>query len=190
MSDKQAVAEQTDVESQSQTEGAADARDDLDKALDEFQVQGEEPTQAEQTDDVSKRVEALEAAHYRDNFNRDIGNVVNTLRGDLSAETFDDDLVVGYLDSRARNDPRIGAAWANRHQNPDAFKKALGALSKDFQKKFGSQIDQNATEDREAMAAAVRSASTATAEQPDKNWAGMSQNEFEQEKIKLGWRPY
>ena len=191
MSKEQAVVDQTEAESKSQAEGADSARDDLDTFLDEFQgASKEEPKSDSEQPDVTSRLENVEAAIYQEQYRRDIGGVVQAIRGELDADTFDDDLVVGYLDARAKRDPRIANAWVQRHQNPEAFNKVQKSLADEFQKRFGSQPDKAVTEDREAMAAAVRGASTATAEQEQPDLKNLSDAEFNQLKQKMGWSPF
>ncbi len=123
-------------------------------------------------------------------FKRDMNDTVATIRGDLDPEVFDGPLIEGWLDSQAKQDPRLAKAWLERHANPKQFAQVTTALAKNFAKKFSKLPDRQVTEDREAVTAAVRGASNRAPENPPANYAGKSDAEFREDvHKKYGFRP-
>lgn len=85
---------------------------------------------------------------------------------------------IGWLDQMAREIPEAAASWMQRHNNPRQWAKWERYLSKAAESEFGPQVDQGATEDREAVAAAVRGASTKVTAEPPPRFGAMSNSEF------------
>ena len=95
-----------------------------------------------------------------------------------------------WLDAQARSDPRLAAAWSQRHANPKQFQKVVTGLSQSFAKKYGKLPDKQATEDREAVTAAVRGASTRAPEGKAPDYSGKSDAEFREDVRKnYGFNP-
>ena len=65
----------------------------------------------------------------------------------------------GRLEVEARKDPRIAQAWLARDTKPDAWKKVQTHLKKQLESELS--VRRDLTDDRDAVAAAVRSASKA-----------------------------
>lgn len=177
----------------------ADARtngDDLDSLLASFDVQkAEKPTPSakpETTGDgnpdlkaLTEQVQGLLSETQRQTFRRDMDQTIKTVRGNLDAEIFDDLFVEAWMDAQARSDPRLSQAWVDRHKNPKQFQKVVEGLGRTFEKKYGKAlVDKGATDDRAAVASAVRGASTQAPEGKAPNFAAMSDREFEAEKAK------
>lgn len=113
------------------------------------------------------------------------------LRGDSNV---DPDLVESYVNLKAQKNPQLAKAWMNRDSNPEAWLKVESQLGKDIRAKFGGgglTIDHAVTETKEAVAAAVRGASTAAkqGELSDKDVMNMSRAEFDALQRKMGVRP-
>jgi hypothetical protein len=96
----------------------------------------------------------------QERFQKDMNATIKNVRGDLPEELFDGPLVQAWIDAQAKKDPRLATAWANRHTDPKKFEQVVGALGKEFSKIRPKLPDKQATEDREAVTAAVRGAST------------------------------
>lgn len=182
----------------SEADGARnDAGPDLDQLLAEFDQQttaGTAPPSPVQGADTTSpdvkalaaRLQSIEGAVQKVTkfeFDRDMGELVKQVRGDLDSELFDDELVTAWVDGRARNDPRLQRAWLEREANPKQFRAIAEGLGRAFKKKFDKMPDRNATEDREAVTAAVRGASTKAPETPPANYGGMSNAEY-REKVR------
>lgn len=121
---------------------------------------------------------------------QDINKAIGVVRGSLDPDKYDDALVEGYLNALATKDPRLAAAWQNRHNQPQAFQKILAAVGREFQKKHGTMPDRQATEDREAVTAAVRGASTKAPEGKAPDFSRMSTSEFREAHYKeYGYYP-
>lgn len=107
---------------------------------------------------------------------QDINNLVKEVKGDLD---IDDDLVEAFVDAQARKDPRLARAWMERDSNPKVFGQIAKELGKSLQKRFAKRPDPGLTEDREAVVAAVRGASTQRApESAPPNFGKMSNVEY------------
>jgi hypothetical protein len=85
---------------------------------------------------------------------------------------------IGWLDQMARETPEAAAAWNARHTNPRQWGRWKNYLSRAAASEFKSQVDTVATEDREAVTAAVRGASTKVTPEPAPNFGNMSNSEF------------
>lgn len=87
--------------------------------------------------------------------------------------------MIGYLEQMAREIPQITAAFVNRHNDPRMLQKWERYLAKQVDADFPqTQIDPVATEDREAVAQAVRGASTKVTAEPPPKFGGMSNAEY------------
>lgn len=166
--------------------------DDLDTLLDQFKQEQPEPeakpkTEPEQKLDTGavKRLETLEKTLAEERFQRSIQPVLKRVRGDIPAEVLGDDEILDLLDGRAKRDPRLQQAWLNRDKNPAAWSKIEQNLGRELSKKFSKLPDQGATDDREAVAAAVRGASTKAPEGKPPDFSKMSDNQFQAEKEKM-----
>lgn len=178
---------------------APDQGDDLDKLLSQFDAEAKPavpPPKPEQTqtdpalkalaDRVEGKLSELNAVSYR----HDMDKTINEIRGDLDPDLVDDDLVESWLDAQARKDPRLARAWLERSNNPKAFDKVKAELGKSLARKFAKLPDRGATEDRAAVAAAVRGASTRTPEERPANYAGMGNADVKADiEKKYGYTP-
>lgn len=196
----------TDGEQKASPEAKTEARETLDDLLGAFDnpadssggqtTQGDRSTDTDRakTDpDIAKRLEALEVRDAEKGYRTDMDAAIKAVRGDLDPEIFDDVWIEGYLNEQARRDSRLQNAWAQRHKNPQAYQKILGSLSDQIGKKFSKVIDRQATEDREAVAAAVRGASPAAAaddKEERRKVAKMSDREFQDMKRQMGYSSY
>ena len=78
----------------------------------------------------------------------------------------------------AKQDSRLSTAWTERHQNPQHFDKVVSTLGRKFHEKFSRFPDKEATENKEAVTAAVQGASTTAPEKKPTSYNGMSDAEF------------
>lgn len=175
--------------------------DDLDSLLNEFDV-AQKPAATKETQpeqkpaadsDLQSRLNQMEGfvnqAEARQ-FRQDMDKTISSIRGDLDPEMFDDKLVQAWLDVQAQADQRLQEAWLNRHSKPKQFEKVVESLGRNFVKKYGQLPDKAATEDREAVTAAVRGASTKTPEGKAPDFSGMSNAEYrETHKKQFGYYP-
>lgn len=188
----QAAVDETKVAAQPATEATgAQESDDLDSILKEFDDAKPVPsepakpaTAAPAADDTKVASDTIlsEAQFIRnERFKKDMNETIKEVRGDLPDSFFDNDFVQSWIDAQAAKDPRLGQAWAKRHDNPANFAKVKAALGKEFAKKYSKLPDAQATEDREAVTAAVRGASTRAPEGKVPDFSRMSNRELEKE---------
>lgn len=120
----------------------------------------------------------------------DMDATIKAIRGDLDPEVFDDVLVESWLDSQARQDPRLTQAWLERREKPKQFEKVRAELGRSFGKKFSKLPDKAATEDREAVTAAVRGASTKAPEDRPPSYGSMSNQQVREDiEKRYGYTP-
>ena len=162
-----------------------DGKDDLDTLLSQFEDKPAPVTQPVPTasggDDLkvlAEQVKGMVSEHQQQVFRRDMTETVKTVRGELDAEFFDDRFVEAWMDAQAREDPRLAKAWTERHANPKQFSKVVETLGRSFHKKYGKLPDKGATDDREAVSAAVRGASTKAPEGKAPEFGRMNDAEF------------
>lgn len=178
-----------------------DASDTLDAALAEFEVSGEtepdQPTTATPEVDpntleaLRQDVQTLKAENLENQQSRTrnaIGDAVKTLQGDLKDLEIPDATVTRMLHGYASTDERFLSAFQSRHTNPKGWNRVLENVGKEIRGDFGSRPDAGLTADREAVDAAVRTASTSS---PDpgvdaRQLRNMSDAEFTAHKKSLG----
>jgi hypothetical protein len=174
--------------------GARNDGDDLDKLLADFDDSKKappEPAKPEPTGAdhdlkaVLDEVRGLRTERQQETFRKDMDTTVKDVRGNLDPEFFDDVFVESWMDAQARQDPRLAQAWANRHANPKQFQKVVDTLGRSFVKKYGNLPDKAATEDRDAVAHAVRGASTKAPPEKAPDFSKMSPGEFQAEKDRM-----
>jgi hypothetical protein len=192
----QAVVDETNGAAQpAPAETSARTDDDLDRLLNEFD-QGKpapsEPakpaTAAPAADDQALATETVlnEAKFIRQQrFQQDMQATVKDVRGDLPSDLYDDDFVQAWIDAQATKDPRLANAWVNRSADPKKFGQVKAALGKEFAKRYGRIPDKQATEDREAVTAAVRGASTKAPEGKAPDYSRMTDSQLQAEKDRL-----
>lgn len=167
----QAVADNADGAAQVQAPEKNSAPDDLDSLLKEFESSSEpkpkateeQPKQEQPKDGGDKRLDEVygfiqeeQRRRARDEFTRDFSETVKNVKGDLAVS---DTIAKGFIHAMAEQDPRIAKAFVNRASNPETWKKVQGELNKALTREFEGQPDKRLTEDREAVAAAVRNSS-------------------------------
>ena len=103
---------------------------------------------------------------------------IEEVRGDLPKDVYDDDMVEGWLNALAIKDPRLTQAYLQREQNPRAWGKVKSELGKKLQDRFNKLPNREATDDREAVAQAVRGASTKVNTDPPPKFGQMSNTEY------------
>lgn len=200
---QQAVVTQPDAQATPAAEGA-DARasgDDLESLLKEFDTSTQPkteptPTPAQQpgaapiSQDALKRLETLEKTLADDRFQKAIAPVIQTVRGDIPKDVMTDEEIQDWMEGRAKRDPRLTQAWIDRDKNPQAWGKVQAGLRTELSKKFSKLPDANATEDRDAVTAAVRGASTKAPEGKAPDFSKASNQDFRNEvEQKWGYTP-
>lgn len=206
MSDEeQTVVDQADTESKTSGEADDAQGDDLDSLLAEWdqdqEQQTKESTSGGQSDsgksesqelpsDVREVVDYVKEQRDRDiaeRTNRDIADAAEKLR-----EGWEDAppaaLLEGEIWKSAGKDQRFLQAFQQRHQQPEKWDRILKAKQREVKSLLEQKPDSEATADREAVTAAVRSASKAPAspEGPSaEDISKMTDAEFERYKRQL-----
>lgn len=193
----QAVVENPDGQASPAAEGQ-DAPDSLDAALAEFEASSEtEPEQSTSApaavdpnalDDIRRDIATIKEDSARRQTSGDITEAVKSLQGDMEDLNLPDTTVNRLLHGYASTDARFLKAFQARHDNPTAWKRVLGNVSKEIRGEFESRPDANLTADREAVGAAVRNASTTSPESgvDSKKLGAMTDAEFDAYKKGLG----
>lgn len=201
---QQAVVETTDVAAKPQTEGAGaqDKGDDLDALFSQFDAAqpgktepASKPERTQGTDsdpvkNLASEVAELRARETDRQYRQDIAPVIQKLRGDIPAELYDDGDIQDWLDRQAKQDPRIARAWQNRHNDPSTLNKVVDVLGKKLSQRFSKLPDKSATEDREAVTAAVRGASHKAPEGKAPDYSKASNQDYRKDvEDKYGYSP-
>lgn len=181
-------------------DAAANAPDELDQLLAQFDKPAAEPVKPE-----SKVAPKVEASDLRDvvdyvrtertrkdteSIRTDIEKARGTLKTGLEeiGVKIPDKILEGALEAYARHDPRIANAFLKRGENPQAWDDVVQGIGKKLRKEFEMLPDAQATDDKNAVRLAVRSASTRTPE-PEaldpKKLNGMSDRDFNKLKREL-----
>lgn len=184
---KQAVVDTTDTAAKPAVtdDSARNNADDLESLLAEFDQATTRPAvsppdtkTAPQPDPVAERLNALERQIQGDKERKALDQTIKEIRGDIPEELFDDVEVEAWLDAQARRDPRLNQMWNQREVNPRQWAKVQAELAKRLQSKLDKLPDKAATEDRAAVTASLRGASTKVAAEPAPNYARQSNAEF------------
>lgn len=198
--EKQAVVTETDSQAKPGTE-ATDARDkdDLDSLLDEWKSSAIDPSKStpEQKTDADKtksdgddRLARLERRLEDQQFKADIAPVLASFRDQIPDTVLTDKELTNLINGWAIDDPRLRTAWLNRHDDPGKWNRTVKSLSDSFKKRFSNLPDKSATEDREAVTAAVRGASTKAPEDRPPSYGSMSNKDMSDDiEKRYGYRP-
>jgi hypothetical protein len=195
-----AVAEEANVDPKegAAAESGAAQKDGLDELLKEFDSRVDEPKEVVETKSGSKdaatELAALEALERRLNEQeareqrRELEAVCSRLSEGTQGDALDAE---AYLIAQAKRNPKLEQAYLKRATNPKAWDDVYGALQKDFAKRYGKKVDKQATDSKEAVASAIRSASTAAPQKDysDKEISTMSTEEFNTLQRKMGVSP-
>lgn len=185
----QTVAE-TKVPAQPETAAAGAQTDDLATVLNEFETetrtQTPEPKQAPVPPEFAQRIEALEKTISETKFKEEFQPILKRIRGDIPDSVLSDAEITDLLDGRAKRDPKLQNAYLNRQANPAAWAKVEKMLGAEISGKFSKLPDPDATSDKEAVAAAVRGASTKAPPEKPPNLGQLSNPEY-RKKVKEDW---
>ena len=198
-----AVAEEPNVEANqpsTATDSGAAQEDGLDALLKEFDDRQEaaaapkEPVPAsepkpEQIDanvlaTLEQRLNQQEAREQR----RDLEKMLDRFTDGVQADAVEAE---AFLIAMAKREPKIERAYMARGQNPKQWNDIESALKREFTKRWGKKVDKQVTESRDAVSAAVRSASTAA---PQRDFTSQdiidaSKEDFDAMQRKLGVTP-
>lgn len=147
--------------------GAQGKGDDLDAILSEIEAEGKADDTPKKDVDAADEGKAAKAddpdlkaiakSIYTREARRDLKSAIGAMRSESeSLKGLGDDYIEGLMNVEAKRDPRIVKAWHNRETSPEAWERLLPVLGKKIAKRLGGAVDQQATEDREAVLAAVR----------------------------------
>lgn len=176
----QTVAEDADAGAKPQAEDAGAPEPSIDELLKQFDTTDTPPEQPKpdlKVDDLKEVVSYVREdreERIREKTDADVSEAVKTVKGDLD---IDEGLVKDLLYGKASNDPRFLRAFQMRRENPEGWDNVQKAFSRELASKL-VKPDQNLTDDRAAVEAAVRSASTGSADEAPPDFASMTDAEF------------
>ena len=166
---------------------ADSAQDDLDTLLNEYD-EGTTTAQPAATNDLSKvtaYVERKEREEIAAQTEKDISGAVGVLKG--SVDSLPERLLRGAIHDKAAEDDRFLNAYENRHKNPQGWNKVLGALGEELKAEL-MPVDQKATDDSNALIAAMSGSETKQPE-PDTppDYQRMSDTDFQKSLSEINW---
>jgi hypothetical protein len=166
MMTEQTVVEEVKAEAKPSVEMDNAQDESLEDLMKEFESVQEPPKEAkgeQASEDISEDVrwvrnlrEQEEAKRHREAIEQTIGALKDGV--DCPIE-IPNEWWEGRLDVAARKDPRLTQAWLSRESKPEAWKKIQAHLKKQLESELS--IRRDLTDDRDAVTAAVRSASKA-----------------------------
>lgn len=181
MTDKQAVVDETVASAEPDAPVTSARKDeDLESLLSQFDNETRkpdpQPTETKATPQVSEpvipdRIKALEQRLLQEDVDKACGEIFEGMKIPRRAQ-------VGWLDQVARENPAIAQAFLNKPNNPGAWNRFAKALIKEAKKDFAADIDEGVTADVNAVAAAVKGASTPATREPPPNFGRMSDAEL------------
>lgn len=168
----------------------------LDDLLSEFdeqvqpEVQSPQPVVEDQSEMNALRAEIAELKAFRDaseqqQSRNSLNETVNQMQGlNDTLKDVNPNLIEGFLQVKASQDPRIAQAWMHRHVNPEGFNKVLKGLSDDLAGNF-RPVDKAVTDDLAALKSAVTEAPAEPPTVTNADLNSMSDAEFAAYKQKL-----
>jgi hypothetical protein len=204
--ERTAVAEETEGQSkqtESEESGAAQKEDEdaLAKLLAEYDEQEKQVREPKsdyepnrnKDDDLDVDALAKLEARIKDQEARDRQRELDTLLSRLTEGVEADEIdAEGFLIAASKRNPEVEKFYLERHERPKRWRDTEKALRADFEKRYGRKIDKDVTENKSALASAVRSASTAAPDQDNYNAqevGNMTKDEFDNLQRKLGITP-
>lgn len=169
---EQPVAEKTESEAKPSEE--AKSAPDLEELLSQYdeEVKSDEPKQEKQPEPTAQMDKAL--------FQMGKKEAIGYMIGDMPESV--GEMLFSHAEAKSQGDPRIARAWSNRFNDPSTFKAVFTALGEEARSILSNVPDKGATEDRDAVTAAVRSANTRAADPDDspsaRDIASMNDAEF------------
>lgn len=157
----------------------------LDELLDNFNSEFDEDTQPPESKDNLSDADVAEVKEFMTEYrqeqtNKAVSTAAKTVIQALGDEVnVTEDTVVDLLYGRASRDKRFLNAFIQRDAKPKEWHKVLAGVASKLKDDLGGQIDQTITNDREAVANAIRGKSTVTEDEPP-NLNAMSDAEFNQ----------
>ena len=168
MSEKAVIA--TEPEPQA-SEQASDAQgDDLDTLLSQYEEETQDKTAPKEPsgklDEVVRFIEQQREREARQESEKALNDAVASAAEIAGFEKVSDaqrKIILGLLHYRASEDPRVRQAFVTRDEKPAAWRAVIREVAKEAQQSFSP------ADDHDAVASAVRGASTARAE-PEKEF--------------------
>lgn len=183
MTDTQTVAD-TDAPAKPATEDKGAQEPSIDELLKQFEQTETPPEQTNdikaddlKADDIKEVVSFVKETRedrIRETTDKDVSAAVKAVKGDLD---IDEGLVKELLYGKASTDPRFLRAFQLRHENPEGWTGVQQAFGRELASRL-AKPDQGLTDDRAAVEAAVRSASTGSSEEPPPDFGSMTDSEF------------
>lgn len=192
--ENEVVADKVDQPDTTEAESAQTEEKSLDDLLDNFNSEFDQDTQpgkTETTEEVSKsdvaEMKQFMAEQRQTNTDTAVSEAAKTIKsmiGDDLPINVSEDHITDLLYGKASRDQRFLNAFVQRTQKPQEWNKILAGFANKFKDDFGKPIDQQVTQDREAVTTSIRGQSTVTEETP--NLAGMTDAKFDEWKLKNG----
>lgn len=176
--DKQAVVDEAKGPAAPDTtvDSAQEGGSDLDSLLKEFESGtkvADSPPEPKPATDPPDWAKEIQRRYIQD----DVKKVTDEIFDGLEVS---DRLKSAWIDQIAREKPGVSRAFLNRQNDPATWNKVLRGLKPEALRDFpnAKKVDPEATADREAVAAAVRGASTKVAADPAPDFSKMSDAEL------------
>jgi hypothetical protein len=137
--------------------GAVDPLDADQFNADRQRVANGQSALTSQLQDVKSQLTELRQERAELQIEADINSAVDTINEGLKLDPM---LVRTHLELTAQKKPGFKAIWENRNENPQAYDKALKALSREVGETYGNKQDPDLTANQQAIQRSQQSQST------------------------------
>ena len=187
MSDEQNVStedtsEQTtmsDIASQIATKDESSSRNQQAQTTDnvsDFKQFAEKLNQlTEKVEIASQKTEQLANSQQQEMLNKEIAEAVGRINESVDGDA---DMAELFLEKQARENPAFKKVWDNRHDNSEAYDKALGILQREWAAKNQVTIDPSVAENQRALKESQKGGATVQVDSLHQELDKMDHREF------------
>lgn len=151
----------------------------------EMKPASEQQIKPEDVSEIASYVKQQRVAEEQKELDTAIGAAVNTIKEGLGDLKLSDKMIKRYMNGMASEADQkdLVDAFATRAENPKGWAAAQTKVLNEIKEEFA--VDQDVTDDREALVAAVRGTSQSKPKDETPDFASMSDAEFNTYKMKL-----
>lgn len=152
------MADEQDAGQKGTDDGSSAQEKDLDSILSQYDQEFDQDTKPpeQKPDDQVKYLQEQITHLSQKEVNADIDKAASDISEMLDAPVKPSRRIIkGFLNESAAEDPRIARAFQNRHRDPSSWSKILKGVAGNIEKEFDT-VDQDLTESKNALTAAVQ----------------------------------
>lgn len=136
-----------------------------------------------QNQEIQSRIQADDEAKALAQQKADIQAAVDAISEGV--EGAQPEMIEGLLHVKYDRDANFQKIWDNRHQNPQAFNKAMGVIAQEYRQKAAIKVDSQVAENERALNQSISNQSSARQPDPNDEWKGLNNNEFDRKWMQM-----